>query len=494
MKTKIIVCMFAFLFFLCAGVAADGFKSPPEADFSDMNWTEAFEALHKKMSAEYAFSEWKNIDWVALKKKYGEIIAKAEKKKQLSAYENALKEYTLSLPDGHVAIYGGNYQKNMTADIKASYGITLASVENDRIIVNYVDETSAAAKAGIKVGAEILSWNNTKIDEQLTKTIVSSLVHNGIATDEQLALRRCQRLARDAVGSEASISYRNPSNDGKNSLIKSVRLTAYDDQMRLLNKSNFIVSSGFNLPTIEHKILSEKYGYLLIKAILSLEAIQSGETDPNKQFGAVYDKFKEVLAYFMKNNVQGLIIDLRGNAGGSDELASRLSGFFYQEKVFYERQSYFNMLTNKFELQTFCDYSDDVVDALYIEPQNIYFNKPVIAIVDPGTISSGEGVAMGIQNSANGYVIGFYGTNGSFGMTGGEVAMPEDIEIHYPYGSSLNKEGIIQLDSRNGVGGISPDFVVPMTSENAIRFAKGEDVLLEYAEKKLHELTKARTR
>lgn len=72
--------------------------------------------------------------------------------------------------------------------------------------------------------------------------------------------------------------------------------------------------------------------------------------------------------------------------------------------------------------------------------------------------------------------------------------MPEGIDIRYPYGRSLNKEGVIQLDSRNGVGGISPDFVVPMTSENAIRFAKGEDVLLEYAEKKLHDLTKACTR
>lgn len=194
MKTKIIICLFAFLFFLCAGAAADDFELPPEADFSYMNWPGAFEALHQKMSAEYAFSEWKNIDWVALKKKYGEIIAEAEKEKQLSAYENALKEYMLSLPDGHVAIYGGNYQKNMTADIQGSYGITLASVENDRVIVNYVDETSAAARAGIEVGAEILSWNNTEIDEQLTKTTVSSLVHNGIATDEQLASRRCQRL------------------------------------------------------------------------------------------------------------------------------------------------------------------------------------------------------------------------------------------------------------------------------------------------------------
>jgi carboxyl-terminal processing protease len=35
-------------------------------DFSALSWTLAFSSLHAKFSREYAFTEWKSIDWNAL--------------------------------------------------------------------------------------------------------------------------------------------------------------------------------------------------------------------------------------------------------------------------------------------------------------------------------------------------------------------------------------------------------------------------------------------
>ena len=32
-------------------------------DYSKSSWTEAFDLLHKRFSSEYAFSEWKGIEW-----------------------------------------------------------------------------------------------------------------------------------------------------------------------------------------------------------------------------------------------------------------------------------------------------------------------------------------------------------------------------------------------------------------------------------------------
>jgi len=481
-------CLIVFLFSVCCVAEAADFELPADADFSPMSWVDAFAALHRKMSVEYAFSTWKKVDWTTLKRKYGDVVAEAQKGNDRSRYAAALKAYVLSLPDGHVSIRGGDYRKAMSAALKGSYGITLALVDGGRVVVGYVDAASAAARGGIEAGAEILTWNNETIKDRLRRMEVDALVESGIATDVQMALRRCQRLTRDVVGATARISYRNPL-DGRE---RNIELTAYDDRLSLLNGVNFIFPADFESPTVEYRLLSGNYGYLRIKAIIDLDAVRSGTDDPHMLFGTVYDKFHEAMDYFVKRNVQGVIVDLRGNAGGSDQLASRLAGFFYRDKAFYERQMYFNALTNRFELRTFVDYSDEIVDALYIEPQSPYVDRPVIAIVDPGTISSGEGLAMGIQNAEKGHVVGFYGTNGSFGMTGGEVDMPGGIHISYPYGRSLNEEGAIQLDSRNGEGGVSPDFIVPVTSENAVRLARGEDVLLEYAERKLQELSAKR--
>ena len=84
--------------------------------------------------------------------------------------------------------------------------------------------------------------------------------------------------------------------------------------------------------------------------------------------------------------------------------------------------------------------------------------------------------------------MGFHGTNGSFGMVLEENGSANPIWIDnlpflaiIPVGQSLDQNNMVQLDSRNGVGGISPDIRVPRTAENVIRFAKGEDVELEAA-------------
>ena len=59
--------------------------------------------------------------------------------------------------------------------------------------------------------------------------------------------------------------------------------------------------------------------------------------------------------------------------------------------------------------------------------------------------------------------------------------LPDALSIHYPYGRSVDVNGIVQIDSRNGVGGILPKVRVPRTFDNVMAFARGEDVELRYA-------------
>jgi Peptidase family S41. len=148
--------------------------------------------------------------------------------------------------------------------------------------------------------------------------------------------------------------------------------------------------------------------------------------------------------------------------------------FFYDQRTFYEYQNLYNPVTAAFEIQK----NEDGSVGLTIEPKQPYFAGPVIVLINPKCVSSGEGLAMGLQKLPNARTLGFYGTNGSFGLAGSEATMPGSLTVHWPSGQSLDEQQIIQLDSRDGSGGVRPDLLIPMTAENAVRIANGEDVEL----------------
>jgi hypothetical protein len=113
---------------------------------------------------------------------------------------------------------------------------------------------------------------------------------------------------------------------------------------------------------------------------------------------------------------------------------------------------------------------------LYLEPQARYFDGAVVCLVNAGTASSAEGVAMAIQRLPRGHVMGFYATHGSFGLVGGESALPAGIGVQFTLGRSLDGGFGIQIDSdHNMTGGIAPDRRIPLTVETVQR--KFRDVI-----------------
>lgn len=160
-------------------------------------------------------------------------------------------------------------------------------------------------------------------------------------------------------------------------------------------------------------------------------------------------------------------------------MAADMLGSFYSEPTFYEYVAMVNPETGEEEIVDAQSIPES--PAVFIRPAPVVFDGPVIALVNSGCISSCEGVALGVSRLSNGEVVGFYGTNGSFGMMGPQAAMPGDITVRWPVGRSLDDEFQIQLDSQDGVGGVAPTRRVPMNTENTLRVARGEDVELEYA-------------
>jgi carboxyl-terminal processing protease len=455
--------------------SSEPFQLQPAGDYTQITWTEAFDALHVQISAAYAFTEWKGIDWEAMKAVTRPRIVQAEADGDEIAFVTALREYIFFLPDGHVSMLGGEIVDLLTTKNQCSFGMAITGLDDGRVVPYVVTDGGPAAEAGIEVGDEIVAWDGLPIALALTaQSILWTYSLNPPATNEHKLLKQYQMLVIRPEGSQSAVTFRK--DDG--GVDQTVTLTATDDEGEILKKSSLWKNLDIN-NLVHYRLLPSGYGYLFLGALLDVVAYQEG-LDP---LTPIYDKFKEAIQFFTDQDVPGIIVDLRANMGGSDFLAADLSGFFYQAPVFYEYQNWYNNITGAFE-NILLDDENEIIGrnvALDIPLQTPYYEGPVIVIVNPLTISSGEGVAMAIQNLPQGQVLGFWGTNGSFGMTGGEATMPGGYKIQFPYGQSLNSNRKVQLDSRNGVGGVQPDIATPKTLENMVGYSNGEDVELDYA-------------
>ncbi len=452
------------------------YKFPEAADFSGLNKTEAFKAMHSKFSKEYAFGEWKGVDWNAIYNRILPSIERAAADNDAEAYYTALHEYLFSIQDGHVIISAPGITAGLIQQQSGGgFGLALAELDDGRVIAANVPPGGPAALAGMQAGAQIITWNGLPVASAIGSVPVHALAafYHPMATNENLRLEQVNYLSRAPVGSSVQASWRNPG-----SVVTSTApLAAINDNRQSLQWLNFakaLTQDELNQPVLSQQLPS-KHGY--IKLTVEMDML-----DPEHSLDTINRKFKEALAPFIAGQAPGVILDLRGNLGGSDQLAADICGFFHNQSKLYEYQEYYDPRTGKFIRYTMDDRnSDSFIEALLITPQSAYYGGPVVALVSPSTISSGEGIAMCVNNLPQGAVLGFHGTWGSFGMMGGVISLPGGITLKYPHGQSVDANGVVQLDSRNGIGGVLPKVRVPKTYANVMSFARGNDVELEYA-------------
>ena len=442
-------------------------------DFSDLSFSEAFDSLYINFSTCYPFTDWKAIDWQGLYNEYSLLIEDAQKSNNTSAYKLAIRRFIHSFPDGHVRVRG-EFQDLFLGEIGGGFGLTLIELDDGSIVVNRVLSGSPAEQEGIEVGAAIIEWNGLPVNEVLQNT---DIIWEGKppANREATGLAQIRRLIRMPVGAQIEITFSNP---GQNPVKKS--LTAVDDGMEtwdLTNYTKFSTNGAVNLTLddlfnpVQYEILESGYGYLKNRILVEFDS--QGNLLPT--YDNIYNSIKEAIDNFNTAQLPGVIVDIRDNPGGFDKLAALFGSFFYDHTELYEHASFYNPETGQFEIiESF---------TIYLEPQESYYGGHVICLVNAGTSSSAEGVAMAVQRLSHGHVLGFYGTHGSFALTSGETLMPAGLAVNYPLGRSLDDKFTIQIDTDSTKnGGVIPDVLVPFTQENMIAmFVNSEDVELNYA-------------
>ncbi len=480
-------CLILLILSGCSGVngtATDpgiDYAYPDPADYSALAWADAFQAAHAKFSREYAFGGWKGVDWHALSGRFLPRIIQAQAAGDEKAYYLALHEYVCSIPDGHISLSAGNAAVPMALGRELAgggFGMAVAELDDGRVIAAAIVPNGPAYRAGIAPGAEIITWRGEPAGAAIGRIDVGAVPFRVLtgavggesppATTEHYRLEQARLLTLGPIGTAVPVLFRTPGTTASQTAV----LTAVDDNGQTLSLADFAKRPSFS-DEVDYRILPEGYGYVLVRMEFDL-------ANPAGYPARIFQKFREAIASFVAAGVPGVIVDLRGNYGGSDVLAADLCGFFTATPSFYEYQEYYDKRDGRF-LRITVDDTPAIVDNLSINPQTPYFGGPVVALVNPGTISSGEGPAMGIARLPQGRVIGFHGTNGSFGMVGGSIEMPGGYRIEDPFGRSVDRYGMVQLDSRNGTGGVAPTPRVPKTLENVLAYAAGSDVELQYA-------------
>ena len=144
---------------------------------------------------------------------------------------------------------------------------------------------------------------------------------------------------------------------------------------------------------------------------------------------ATPEQFEEALQTLQEDDLQGLIIDLRGNPGGTVEAVTEIAEYLIPEgKIFY------------------MEYPDGSTKEYTTDGKN-YIDLPIVVLVNGNSASASEILSSSIQDSGSGTVIGTqtYGkgvVQTVYSLTDGTAVKLTIAEYFTRNGNTINKIGV----------------------------------------------------
>ena len=267
---------------------------------------------------------------------YNEITDKYYKKIDKQELLSGAVSGMLSTLDQHSALIDQDENDNFSLMLDGSYsgiGIEIAAV-NDKVIIIGVIENSPAAKAGIKAGDILVQIDDLDMAKQSTQDIANYIRKNTKKNEFTIAVER----------DEEKIEYK-------------------------LKKDHVVITS------VAGKIIKRddyKIGYMYISIFSSTTASQ----------------FAKKLEKFEKENVDGIIIDIRENSGGYLTTAvSMLSMLLDQSKIMYQMDK--NGKISK-----------------YYSTGNKNYKKQIVILQNNQSASAAEMLSASLKDNLNAIVVG----------------------------------------------------------------------------------------
>ncbi len=411
-------------------------------DYSDLSYTEAFDALVEKMRKEYAFTEYKGIDWDALHEQFRPRFQKADEEKDPLTYLRALRDFAWSIPDGHIS--GPFILEDFRRATDGGLGIAVRELDDGRVIVNFLLQGSPAEEAGIQLRAEILAIDGLPIDEAIDKAQPWSAP---FSSEHVRRLQKLRYVTRFPLGKEVEVTFRNPGSDEE----RTATLTTAPERDSFRFSSFNVGLTGFELP-VEYKILEDSgYAYVKIYSFSdnSLLTVQLWE---------------RMMRTLNDQGVPGLIVDMRQNGGGKGFLADQMAAYFFDEPLVLGNTGYYDEDRGEFY------FDPRFEDRFYLPAEELRYRGAVTVLVGPNCNSACEFFTYDTTLQDRATVVGFYPTAGLGGSVD-LVLMPEGEYFQFTIGRGVDAEGNIHIEGK----GVPPDVKVPVTEETL--FSDGDPVL-----------------
>lgn len=410
-------------------------------DYSEMSYQEAFDTLFEKVSHEYPFTDDKGVNWQLLYDTYAPQVAAARDDDQ---FYRAIRAFTYAIPDAHIGVSFNS--RVFFEEQGGSFGLVLKELSDGRVIVTKVLENTTGSRAGIQIGAEIITWDGEAVTAALAEV---TPYFSPFSTEHHAQQERAIYLTRYPPDTVIEISYRNPDDDQ----IHVTELTAEVEYDSLFASIPSFTLDEMVLP-LQGEVLDESgLGYILITTF----------SDDYNLMARLWERFIQTLVDL---EIPGLIIDMRINGGGSGGLASDFAGYFFSDEFVVAQWSYYNEISGEFE---------DLELPSRIKPGPFTYDGHIAVLVSPHCISACEGFTNALTHDDRAIVVGHFPTAGAYGSVGlGQYSLPGEIDLQFPTGRSETPDGDLLIE---GVG-VPLDITVPVTVESALGL---EDAVLDAA-------------
>lgn len=421
-------------------VGDDGFS-----DFSGQGFVDSFDAMLEELTARYAFTELKDIDFEALGAQYRPLIQEAEASNDFDAFQNAVYQFALEFGDGHTASVPA--ETFITDRIGGRLGMRIKPTDDGENIVVGVADGLPGAEAGIESGAVISEWNGGSVEDAVAAEEILISLSNPV---DRLA-QQYQFLTRGPLDETVEVTFQNPEADAP----ETVELTFSEDIDNADVTLNTVIDSELNdvdtLP-ISTRLLPSGVGYVRVNTFLA---------DPILFTTAWNYAIQNLVA----NGAVGFLVDVRGNGGGYGALATYAAGTFAEEEFVLEQVLYPDGEGNH-----------NVYGEVSVLPVDLGVDDfPVAVLTDLRCASACEIFSAAVAEDPEHLIVSFTSTAG----------IEAGIYLWYLSGGLPFQASYIRFEDEEGQiflegYGVTPNVRIPAEPETLI--LSEEDVELTYAE------------
>ena len=423
-------------------------KSAAIKDFSNESYTKAFDDMFNLVKQDYAFNgiPGKQPNWDQLYAQIQPRVADAESKNDPNEFYLALRDFTWAFKDAHTGLDGGQYaDQDFTNATAGGYGFSIRQLDDGSYMVIYLTSDGPAEQAGMKVGATVTAFNGQPIKD----AVDSAHIYSNQSSDFAIQIQQARYLLRAQPGTKAQVTFTNPGGQSQ-----TASLTAIQERDSFARTSLYYGVDISPLLPVDYKIMSEgnsQIGYI---------AINSNDDDLN----LIVRLFQRALQQFQDQQVDGLIIDMRYNSGGSP---LGLEGFLNTKDVILGQLEYYSAETGKFQ-------PEGVPEKFTADVEQYHFNTMAL-LVGPACFSACELESYGFSQVPGMMVLGQYPTAGAEAeVSRGQFMLPEGMSLQVPFGRFVLPDGSLFLEGQ----GVKPTIKVPIDASNA---ASTDDVVLNAA-------------